>query len=115
MAEVQTLDERKRARAEEIREGVARLRDELAEYGRTHGGRFWLCRFWLYGSAVTGRIHYDSDIDILVDFDRSRIAAAFEFIETACTRLRLKLDAQPKAWCTAAFIDRISSKVLVLP
>jgi predicted nucleotidyltransferase len=110
MAAVQTLDERKRARAEEIREGVARLRDELAEYGRTHGGRFWL-----YGSAVTGRIRYDSDIDVLVDFDRSRMAAAFDFLETACARLRLKLDAQPKAWCTPAFIDRIAPKALVLP
>jgi predicted nucleotidyltransferase len=110
MAAVLTLDERKRARAEEIREGLARLRDELAEYGRTHGGRFWI-----YGSAVTGRIHYDSDIDVLVDFDRSRMAAAFDFLETACTRLRLKLDAQPKAWCTPAFIDRIAPKALVLP
>jgi len=110
MTAVQTLDERKRARAEEIREGVGRLRDELAEYGRTHGGRFWL-----YGSAVTDRIRYDSDIDILVDFDPLRTAAAFDFLESACARLRLKLDAQPKAWCTAAFIDRISLKALVLP
>jgi predicted nucleotidyltransferase len=110
MEAVLTLDQRKRARAEEIREGVGRLRDELAEYGRAHGGRFWI-----YGSAVTGRIRYDSDIDVLVDFDRSRMAAAFDFLETACVRLRLKLDAQPKSWCTAAFIDRIVPKALVLP
>jgi Nucleotidyltransferase domain len=86
------------------------LRDVLAEYGRTQGGKFWL-----YGSAVTGRIRYDSDIDVVVDFDPSRMAPAIDFLETACARPRLRLDAQPKAWCTAAIIDRIAPKALVLP
>jgi predicted nucleotidyltransferase len=110
MAEVVTLDERKRARVAEIRDAVARLRQELADYGKTHGGRFWL-----YGSAVTGQIRYDSDIDVLVDFDSSRQADAFDFLEAACARLRLKLDARPKARCTRAFIDRIAPKAVVLP
>lgn len=110
MTTVVTLDEQKRARVEEIRTDFARLRAELADYGRTHGGKFWI-----YGSAVTDRLHYDSDIDVLVDFDRSQTPAAFDFLESACTRLKLKLDAQPKAWCSPAFIDRISSKALVLP
>ena len=110
MAAVKTLDERKQARAEEICDGVARLRHQLADYGRTHGGRFWL-----YGSAVTGQIRYDSDVDVLVDFDPSRMADAFDFLETACERLRLKLDARPKAGCTPSFIDRIAPKALVLP
>jgi predicted nucleotidyltransferase len=110
MAAVQTLDERRRARVEEIRTGFARLCDEMAGYGRTHGGKFWV-----YGSAVTGCLRYDSDIDVLVDFDQSQIPPAFDFLESACVRLKLKLDAQPKAWCSPAFIDRISSKALVLP
>jgi predicted nucleotidyltransferase len=68
MAAVQTLDERRRARVEEIRTGFARLCDEMAGYGRAHGGKFLV-----YGSAVTGCLHYDSDIDVLVDFDQSQI------------------------------------------
>jgi predicted nucleotidyltransferase len=76
MSKVQTLDERKQARVEEIRAGFARLREELVEYGRTHGGRFWL-----YGSAVTDRLRFDSYIDILVDFDDARRVAALDFVE----------------------------------
>jgi predicted nucleotidyltransferase len=110
MAGVQTLEERKLARVEEIRKGFARLCEELAEYGRTQGGRFWV-----YGSAATGRVRFDSDIDILVDFDDANAAAALEFVESACARLGLRFDAQPKVWCSPAFINRIASKALILP
>jgi hypothetical protein len=107
---VQTIEQRKQARAEQIRAGFARLCGELAAYGRAHGGKFWI-----YGSAATGRLRFDSDIDILADFDDAQTAEALDFAETACVRLRLKPDAQPKSWCTQAFLDRVSSKALVLP
>ena len=68
MATVLTLDDRKKARVEEIRAGFARLREALADYGRAHGGQFWV-----YGSAATGSFHFESDIDILVDFDEARV------------------------------------------
>jgi predicted nucleotidyltransferase len=110
MSNVQTLEERKRARAEEIRASFACLRDELTEYGRSHGGRFWV-----YGSATTDRLRFDSDIDILVDFDAASTAAALDFVEGACARLRLKFDVQPKKWCSAAFISRIAPTALILP
>src|SRR5215470_4399318 len=89
MMVVQTLDDRKKARAEEIRAGFSRLREELAAYGRDHGGKFWV-----FGSAATGRFHFDSDIDILVDFDDARLGRALDFVESACLRLRLKSDVQ---------------------
>jgi predicted nucleotidyltransferase len=110
MESVQTIEQRKRARVEEIRDGLARLCLELADYGRVHGGKFWI-----YGSAATGQFRFDSDIDILVDFAETQVAEALDFAETACVRLRLKPDAQPRAWCTAAFFERISAKALVLP
>lgn len=110
MARVQTLDQRKRARVEEIRAGFARLREQLAEYGRSHGGQFWC-----YGSAVTDRLRFDSDIDILVDFDAANTAAALDFAESACARLGLKFDIQPKAWCSGAFLDRIAAHAVILP
>ena len=64
MTLVQTLAERKRARVEEIRAGIDVLRKKLTEYGRAHGGKFIM-----FGSAVNGGLHFDSDVDILVDFD----------------------------------------------
>jgi len=107
---VQTLAERKLARVEEIRAGVDRLRETLAEYGRAHGGKFLL-----YGSAARGRLHYDSDVDLLVDFAEPDVAAAIDFVESTCARLRLKVDVQPKSWCKQAFIDKIASTIVAIP
>ena len=110
MSSVQTLADRKRARVEEIRAGLDVLREALSEYGRSHGGRFML-----FGSAVSGRLHYDSDVDILVDFADSCLGAALDFVETTCAELRLKADVQPKSWCKLEFLARIAPGALVIP
>ena len=110
MREVQTLADRKKARVEEIRAGFARLREELMVFGLSHRGKFWV-----YGSAATGKFHPGSDIDIIVDFDAAQISHALDFVEETCARLGLKADLQPKSWCTDAFIERIRPKALLLP
>jgi predicted nucleotidyltransferase len=110
MALVKTLAERKRAQVEAIHAGIARLRKDLTEYGRGHGGKFVL-----YGSAVSGRIHYDSDVDIIVDFEEDNLAAAIDFVESTCRRLKLKADVQPKSWCKEGFLRKIAPNTLVLP
>ena len=110
MGSVQTLAQRKQARVEEIRAGVASLREALGAYGRAHGGRFLI-----YGSAVSGRLHYDSDVDLLVDFPEPQTAEAVDFVELACARLKLRVDVQPKSWCKEAFLARILPQAQVLP
>ena len=110
MDEVQTLAQRKLARVAEIHDGVARLRAELAAYGEAHGGRFLI-----YGSVVTGRLHYDSDVDLLVDFPATAVSDAVDFVEEACARLKLKADVQPKAWCKEAFLSRIMPQTQAIP
>jgi predicted nucleotidyltransferase len=110
MDSVLTLQQRKAARVEEIRVGFERLRKALSDYGRQHGGRFLV-----YGSAVTGRFHYESDIDILVDFDERRLSAALSFVEDMGADLRLKVDVQPIGWCTPEFVEKVSKTALVLP
>jgi predicted nucleotidyltransferase len=110
MAEVQTLADRKKARVEEIRAGFVRLREELANFGLSHQGKFWV-----YGSAATGKFHPHSDIDIIVDFDEAQTNQALDFVEQTCACLGLKPDVQPKCWCSDAFIERIYPKALLLP
>jgi predicted nucleotidyltransferase len=105
-----TLAERKRARTEQIRHGIERLKVELADYaGKNHG------RYWLYGSAASGNLRYDSDADILVDFEADALPAAMTFAEDACARLGLKPDIKPKSWYKVEFLRRIEPKALVLP
>lgn len=109
MTEVLTLEARKRARVQQIHEGFEVLRGELSLYAQAHGGRFLV-----YGSAATGRFHFDSDIDILVDFNDADLTAALDFVERTCARLHLKPDVQPMSWCTPAFLDRILPRAMVL-
>jgi len=110
MDAVVTLRRRKSDRVDQIREALARLRDELAEYGRLHGGRFWI-----YGSAASGELHFESDIDVIADFDPETTSGAMAFLESRASDLRLRIDAQPKAWCTEEFLTRIARGALVLP
>jgi predicted nucleotidyltransferase len=110
MHSVVTIEERKRARVQQIRAGFARLCDALSDYGRAHGGRFWV-----YGSAAVDRFHYESDIDLLVDFPEPQTSAAITFVESTAAQLSLKADVQPKAWCTSEFVDRISKQARILP
>jgi predicted nucleotidyltransferase len=110
MPVVQTLDERKKVRVDAIRAGFATLRDMLGAYGRENNGRFIV-----YGSAVSGAFHSESDVDILADFPADRTADALSFVEAACRRLGLKADVQPKSWCTPEFVDRVLPTALVLP
>jgi predicted nucleotidyltransferase len=110
MTEIQTLADRKKARVEEIRAGFARLREELVNFGLSHRGKFWV-----YGSAATGKFHPDSDIDIIAEFDDAQANLALNFVEEACTRLGLKCDVQPKSWCTDAFFEKIYPRALLLP
>ena len=109
MTLVQILAERKRARVEEIRAGIDVLRKKLTEYGRAHCGKFLM-----FGSAVNGGLHYDSDVDILVDFDDIGVGAALDFVETECATLKLNADVQPKAWCKEEFISRRAPGSLVI-
>jgi predicted nucleotidyltransferase len=104
-----TLAERKEARVAQIRSGIEQLRVELTGYARRHRGRFWL-----YGSAASGNVRYDSDVDLLVDFEPNELSAAMSFAEDVCRRLSLMADLKPKSWCTDAFVDRIAPKALVL-
>jgi predicted nucleotidyltransferase len=110
MTRVLTLADRKKARIEEMRAAFGCLREDLAEFGRVRGGKFWI-----YGSAVSGAFHPASDIDIITDFDDALTSDAMDFVEKACARLGLKCDAQPRTWCSIAFFERIACKALLLP
>lgn len=110
MSSYLTLEQRKSARLGEIQRGFAQLCAELADYGRSNGGKFWL-----YGSAVKDRLRFDSDIDILVDFDAPQLAQAVGFVEAAGERLKLTIDVQPKNWCKAAFLEKIAASARIVP
>ncbi len=81
----------------------------LADYAQEHGGRFIL-----FGSAVTGRLHYESDIDVLADFPRETLNAALDFASALGAQQNLPLDALAYAHCKPDFLKRALTNAKVL-
>lgn len=100
---IRTLAERKADAAAAKAAALERLRPALAEAARGLGGRFLL-----YGSAAQGRLRYDSDVDLLLDFpDDAATTAAWDAAERECANLGLQCDARPLAWCSAGFLQHV--------
>ena len=110
MDRVVTLGERKATERSRRLAAVAVLRQELAAYGLSHGGRFVL-----FGSAARETMRHDSDVDILVDFPPDALDDAWVFAEDACWRLKLSPDILPRSWCRRRFLDHTAADAVSLP
>ncbi len=110
MTQIVTLSERKAAAAATKAAALERLRPALAGAARRLGGRYVL-----YGSAARGRLRWDSDVDLLLDFpDDAATTAAWDEAERACAALDLACDARPLAWCSPAFIQHVLPGAVLL-
>jgi predicted nucleotidyltransferase len=109
MRRIVTLTERKDREAARRQQAVAALVPVLAEYARTHGGRFLL-----FGSAARGQMKYRSDVDLLMDFPEETLNAAWTFAEEACWDLGLEPDLLPYGGCRSNFLDHIAADTKVL-
>ena len=109
MQRIVTLTERKTAEAARRRDAVEALVPALADYARTHGGRFLL-----FGSAARGTMKYHSDVDILMDFPPDALDDAWIFAEKACWDSGVEPDLLPYRWCKPAFLDHVSRDMRVL-
>jgi predicted nucleotidyltransferase len=107
---VVTIAERKELEAERRRRAVSLMVPELASFGASMGGRYLL-----YGSAVTGRMRYDSDVNLLIDFPEHIEAAAWHHAEDLAARHDVPVDLRPLTWCTDAFRDRVLGMATSLP
>lgn len=110
MPEIVTVPERKAREAARRQAAAQDVMAEAREFAQTHGGRFYV-----FGSVAAGRIKYDSDFDVVVDFPLEIEAEAAEFIEEACQRHRLPSDVYLKSRASRRFLDRISKQLVSLP
>ena len=108
MQRVVTLTERKATEAARGAAAVKALAPLLADYARSHGGRFLL-----YGSAARGQMKFHSDVDLLLDFPDAAFSAAWSFAETACWVRGLEPDLLPYGGCKAAFLNHIAPDLVV--
>jgi predicted nucleotidyltransferase len=110
MAEIVTVPERKAREAARRRAAAQDVMTEAREFAQTHGGRFYV-----FGSVGAGRIKYDSDFDVVVDFPSEIEAEAADFVEELCRRRRLPPDVYLKSRASKKFLDRISNLMVSLP
>lgn len=109
MQRIVTLSERKAAEAARRAAAVEALVSVLAGYARAHGGRFLI-----FGSAARGRMKFDSDVDLLMDFPPEAMDDAWTFAETACWDRGLEPDLLSYGGCKPEFLDHIAPDIRVL-
>jgi predicted nucleotidyltransferase len=110
MPEIVTVSERKSREAARRCAAALNVMAEAREYALTRGGRFYV-----FGSVAAGRIKYDSDFDVVVDFPFGIEAEAADFVEEACQRRRLPSDVHLKSRASKRFLDRIRDQIVSLP
>jgi predicted nucleotidyltransferase len=106
---VVTISERKARGAALVRSAAARVMDELKTYAGAHGGRFLV-----FGSVATGKVKFDSDLDVVVDFPDGLENAAIEFVEDACAANSLPYDVYARTTSSEAFLARIMPQAVIL-
>jgi predicted nucleotidyltransferase len=105
---VVTISERKARGAAHRRSAAARVMDELKTYAGAHGGRFLV-----FGSVATGKVKFDSDFDVVVDFPGLE-NAAIEFVEDVCAANSLPYDVYARTTSSEAFLARIMPQAVIL-
>jgi len=112
MSSIVTVPERKARETERRRQAAAAVIEDLRDFVRSHGGRFYV-----FGSVAEDRLRYDSDVDILIDVPPAFERAAWEQAEQAeqaGRRHRIAVDILTTAYASPTFVDRVKSSAIVI-
>lgn len=109
MGAIVTIAERNAQALRRRQEAIARAMDDLRAYAMEKGGRFLI-----FGSAATGNVRRDSDLDIIVDFPPDRETSARERAEEICSVHEVPADIELMSWSSAKFLERIGPHAMVL-
>jgi predicted nucleotidyltransferase len=110
MTEVVTVPERKARETARRRAAADIVMAELKAFAARHRGQFVV-----FGSVAEGRMSFDSDFDVVVDFPPERENAAVEFAEDICRRENLPSDVHVKSLAGERFLARIAKHAVNLP
>lgn len=106
---VTTLPERKSAEATRRWRAAQQAVRELQDYARSRGGRFVV-----FGSYVTDKMRFDSDLDVMIDFPADTAGDAWRFAEDLCVRLAIPLDIHDAGTTKPEFLERVCKSGLAL-
>lgn len=109
MGTIVTIAERNARALRRRQDAIARAIDDLRTYALEKGGRFLI-----FGSAATGHVRSDSDLDIIVDFPPDSEHSAREKAEEICSLHGVPADVEAISWSSAKFLERIGPHAMVL-
>ena len=109
MGAIVTIAERNARALKRRHDAIARAIDDLRTYALEKGGRFLI-----FGSAATGHLRRDSDLDIIVDFPPESERLARERAEEICSLHEVPADIEMMSWSSAKFLERIGPHAMVL-
>lgn len=107
---ITTLEARKSAEIARRRNAADQVVAELREYAVRNAGRFVI-----FGSYASNRMHFDSDLDVVIDFPAGDLARAWQFVEDSCAKHALPVDIHDASTTKPAFLDRVREKGICLP
>lgn len=110
MPRIVTVAERKSRETARRRAAADLIMSEMRTFGAARGGRFLI-----FGSAAEGRMKFDSDLDVVVDFPADMESEAIEFVEDACRKQDLPADIHLKSRSSGRFLNRIRRHVVQVP
>ncbi len=110
MAEIVTVAQRKMREAARRQAAAATVMAEMCAFAVEQDGHFLV-----FGSAAIGRITFDSDLDVVIDFPADRENVAIEFVESICRQQHLPVDIVLKGQASDSFLARISDHAVTLP
>lgn len=104
---VVTISERKRREAARRTEAARAVKGRLRTHVDASGHRG---RFIVFGSAVTGSMRHDSDLDVIIDFPPEGESAAWRVVEDACLEVNLPADILSTATTAKSFVEKIMAR-----
>ena len=106
---VVTILERKTRKVEQLRVAVKAVMARLREYADLNAGRYIV-----FGSAAREQLHFDSDLDLIVDFPPDLERQARDFAEMVCREWAVPSDIRLIGDASPALMARVHRDGLVL-
>lgn len=110
MTGIVTVAERKIREAGRRRAAADFVIAEMRVFGTDRGGTFLI-----FGSAAEGRMKFDSDLDVVIDFPAELESEAYDFVEDACRGRGLPVEIYLKSRSSIRFLDRIRDRTIQVP
>ena len=101
--------------SENMKKTFAEIKESLSQYKSIARDKYQVTELGIFGSYVRGEQHYDSDVDVLIDYlEAPDLIELLELEEELSDRLGVPVDVVTKNGLKPRLRERILSEVVYL-